>query len=74
MGRAGGVGTVVDTHTQVEGLQGGTRDVVDLALEERTEGVVHGEPARVAVGEIHSRGEHRDGDLAALLGRHRGEF
>ena len=34
MGGACGIGAVVDAYTEVDGLQGGTRDVVDLALEE----------------------------------------
>ena len=71
---AAGIGGVVDTHAQVEGLQRRPCDVVDLALQERAEGGVHGELVGVAAGEVHAGGEHRDGYLAALFGRHRGEL
>ena len=73
MAGACGIGAVVDAYTEVDGLQGGTRDVVDFTLEEGTEGIVHREAARVAVGDVHTCGEHRDGDLTTLFGRHRSE-
>ena len=73
MGGASSVGAVVDAYTEVDGLQGGACDIVDLTLEEGTEGTVHGESARVAVGDVHTCGEHCDCDLATLFGRHRSE-
>ena len=67
MRRATGIGGVVDADTDVDGLQGGTCDVVDLTLQERAEGSVHGEAGSAAVGQIHAGGEHRDGNLTAFF-------
>ena len=68
--RAAGIGGVVDAYAYVEGLQGRTGDIIDLALQEGTEGGVHRESVGVAVGQIHACGEHGDGNLATFFIRH----
>ena len=63
--------TVVHTEPDVEGTQCLTRDLVDLRVKEGGESRVHREARRVALSEVHARGEHGDSLLAALLNRHR---
>ena len=61
------IGSVIDTYTEVKGLQGIACDAVDLALQERTESRVHRETASVAVSEIHACGQHRYCQFASFL-------
>ena len=70
MHRAAGIGGVVDAYAHIEGLQSRAGDIVDLALQEGTEGGVHRETAGVAVGQIHTCGKHGDSNLATFLFRH----
>ena len=65
-----GVGHVVESEAQVERSQGFACDVVDLTLEEGTQGVVHRESAGVSVGQIHAGGEHGDGQFSAFVDTH----
>ena len=64
------VGGVVHAHREVQRAQGVAGDAVDLAVEERAQGGVHGEGTGVAVGQIHARSEHGDSEFAALFATH----
>ena len=73
MRRTSGVGGVVHAERQVECSQGVARDIADFAAEERAEGRVHGEVTR-PLGQIHTRGQHGDGQFSALVGPHSLQF
>ena len=73
---------VVLLHAQsdIHGLQGATRDIVDLALQEAVQGSSHIEArflsaaADIAHVEVHPCDKHRNGDLRALSFAHLVQF
>ena len=61
---------VVHTKTKVQRSQSITRDIVNLALQERAKGIIHRETAGISIGNIHSGSQHRNSNLASLLYTH----
>ena len=72
MHATGSSGGIVDAHIEVEPhrLHGFSCHTVDFRLQERTQGIVHGERTGVAIGEIHARCQHGNGHLATSFHRH----
>ena len=65
---------IVKTETEVECAQRVARNVVYLALQERTERIVHRHLGVVVARDIHARGEHCHSQFAPLLLAHGVQF
>ena len=65
-----GIGGVVHAEGHVDGAQGIARNGVNLRVEERRKGRVHGEGTGVAVVQVHARSEHGHRQLATMLDAH----
>ena len=66
-----GISRVVHTDGKVQRTQGIACNLVDFRIKERAECTIHTEGSRVAVSQIHARGEHGDGQLTTLFDTHR---
>ena len=68
------IGTLVESETEVHSTHGTVRNTVDLALQERVQGAVHGEASRVSISQVHACRQHGHGKLASLLHAHGGKL